>query len=66
MQFDLSKLVLEIFQWLSLKRGFGRCKPGFDGCDGLGGRGGFDGFGVFERYPRLSLKGFSVSFTLLL
>ena len=46
--------------WLSLKRGFGGCGQGFDGCDGLSGLDGFDG------QPRLSLKGFSVSFTLLL
>ena len=51
--------------------GFG----GFGGFDGLGGFcrfdgfsrfGGFDGFNGFDGWPRLSLKGFSVSFTLLL
>ena len=66
MQFDLSALVLETFQWLSLKRGFGRCGHGFDGCDGLGGLDGSGGFSGFDGYPTLSLKGFSVSFTLLL
>ena len=30
------------------------------------GIGGFSGFGGFDGYPMLSLKGFSVSFTLLL
>ena len=58
---------------LSLKRGFDWCGHGFDGCDGLGalcgfdglgGFGGFDGFDGFSRFG--SLKGFSVSFTLLL
>ena len=48
MQFDLLTLVLETFQWLSLKHGFGRCGHGFDGRDGLGGLGGFDGFGGFD------------------
>ena len=61
--------------WLSLKRGFGGCGHGFSGCDGLGGLGGFSGFNGFsgfggfsgfDGYPILSLKGFSVSFTLLL
>ena len=55
--------------WLSLKRGFGGCGHGFSGCDRLGGLGGFDGLGGFNGfngYPMLSLKGFSVSFTLLL
>ena len=58
--------------WLSLKRGFGGCGHGFSGCDRLGGLGGFDGldgfggFNGFNGYPMLSLKGFSVSFTLLL
>ena len=62
----------------SLKRGFGGWGYGFSGCDGLGGFGGFGGFGAFcglggfdgfsgfDGYPMLSLKGFSVSFTLLL
>ena len=35
----------------------------FDGLDGFGG---FDGLSGFEGYPKLSLKGFSVPFTLLL
>ena len=39
--------------------GFG----GFTGLDGFNGFGGFDGF---DGYSKLSLKGFSVSFTLLL
>ena len=58
--------------WLSLKRGFGGCVHGFSGCARLGGLGGFDGldgfggFNGFNGYPMLSLKGFSVSFTLLL
>ena len=64
--------------WLSLKREFDGCGHRFSGCDGLCGLGGFDrlgGFGVFSGfhgcdgfggYPMLSLKGFSVSFTLLL
>ena len=66
---------------LSLKRWLGGCGHGFSGCDGLGGLGGFDGIGGFggfrgfngfsgfsgfDGYPTLSLKGFSVSFTLLL
>ena len=54
---------------LSLKRGFGGCRHGFSVCDGLGGLGGFggfSGFGGFDGYPMLSLKGFTVSFTLLL
>ena len=65
---------------LSLKRGFGGCDGlgglgGFGGLSGLGGfdvLSGFDGFGGlsgfsgFDGYPMLSLKGFSVSFTLLL
>ena len=44
----------------------------FDGLDGFGGFRGFNGFGGFggfsgfDGYPMLSLKGFSVSFTLLL
>ena len=48
--------------------GFG----GFDELGGFGGFGGFSGFGGFDRfsgfdgYPILSLKGFSVSLTLLL
>ena len=48
--------------------GFG----GFSGFNELSGFGGFDelggfsGFGGFDGYPILSLKGFSVSFTLLL
>ena len=46
---------------LSLKRGFGGCGHGFDGCDGLGALCGFDGLGGFA-----SLKDFSVSFNLLL
>ena len=56
----------------SLKRRFGGCGHGFSGCDGLGGLGGFGGFSGlggfdgFDRYPMISLKGFSVSFTLLL
>ena len=64
--------------WLSLKRRFSGCGHGFSGCDGLGGLGGFSGFNGFsgfdgldrfsgfDGYPMLSLKGFSVSFTLLL
>ena len=64
--------------WLSLKREFGGCGHGLSGCDGLGGLGGFGGFNglggfcgfggfsLFDGYPMLSLKGFSVSFTLLL
>ena len=64
--------------WLSLKRRFSGCGHGFSGCNGLGGLGefsgfnGFSGFGGLDRfsgfdgYPMLSLKGFSVSFTLLL
>ena len=52
--------------WLSLKRGFGGCGQGFDGCDGLSRLDGFDGLGGFDGQPRLSLKGFSVSFALLL
>ena len=58
--------------WLSLKRGFGGCVHGFSGCARLGGLGGFDGldgfggFNGFNGYPMLSLKGFSVSSTLLL
>ena len=64
--------------WQSLKREFDGCWHGFSGCDGLGGLGGFDrlsgfggfsgfrGFDGFGGYPMLSLKGFSVSFTLLL
>ena len=66
---------------LSLKRGFGGCGDGFSRCNGLGGLGGFGGFnrfsgfggfsglggfGGFDGYPILSLKGFSVLFTLLL
>ena len=60
---------------LSLKRGFGGCGHGFSLCDGLGGLGGFggfsgfngfSGFSRFDGYPMLSLKGFAVSFTLLL
>ena len=45
---------------------------GFDGLGGfggfrrLGGFGGFDGFSGFDGYPMLPLKGFSMSFTLLL
>ena len=48
---------------------------GFGGFDELGGFcrfdgfsrfRGFDGFSGFDGWPRLSLKGFSVSFTLLL
>ena len=45
---------------------------GFDGFDGFRGFDGFSGFGEFDRFggfnglPRLSLKGFSVSFNLLL
>ena len=38
-------------KWLSLKRGFGGCGHGFDGCNRLGGLGGFDelgGFGGFD------------------
>ena len=30
---------------ISLKRGFGGCRHGFDGWDGLGGFDGFSGFG---------------------
>ena len=50
----------------SLKCGFGGCGHGLSGCHGLGGLGGFGGFSGFDGYPMLSLKGFSVSFTLLL
>ena len=42
---------------------------GFGGFSGFGGfdeLGGFSGFGGFDGYPIVSLKGFSVSFTLLL
>ena len=39
---------------------------GFGGFDGLGGFCGFDGFSGFDGQPRLSLKGFSASVTLLL
>ena len=42
---------------------------GFGGSNGFGGfcgLGGFDGFSGFDGYPMLSLKGFSVSFTLVL
>ena len=38
---------------LSLKRGFGECGHGFDGCYGLGGLRGFRGFpglGGFSRF----------------
>ena len=39
---------------------------GFDGLGGFSEFGGFDRFIGFDGYPMLSLKGFSVSFTLLL
>ena len=39
---------------------------GLGGFDGLGWFEGFDGFSEFNGYPILSLKGFSVSFILLL
>ena len=39
---------------------------GFNGFSTFGGFGGFSRFGGFDGYPMLSLKGFSVSFTLLL
>ena len=42
---------------LSLKRGFGGCGHGFDGCDGLGGLvrfGGLDGFSGFGGFDRFS------------
>ena len=39
---------------------------GFGGFSGFGGFDGFGGFSGFDGYPMLSLKGFSVSFTLLL
>ena len=42
---------------------------GFNGFSTFGGFGGFSrfgGFDGFDGYPMLSLKGFSVSFTLLL
>ena len=39
---------------------------GFDGLGRFGRFRGFSGFGGFGGYPILSLKGFSVSFTLLL
>ena len=61
-----------MFPRLSLKRGFDGCGHGFSECDGLGGLGGFGGFSGFNEfsgfdgYPILSLKGFSVSLTLLL
>ena len=42
--------------------GFG----GFSGLGGFDGLGGFSEFGGFDGYPMLSLKVFSVSFTLLL
>ena len=42
--------------------GFG----GFSGLGGFDGLGGFGGFSGFDGYTMLSLKGFSVSFTLLL
>ena len=38
----------------------------FFGFDGFSGFVGFDGFSGFNGEPRLTLKGFSVSFTLLL
>ena len=45
--------------------GFSRL-GGFNGLDGFDGFVGFSGLGGFDGYPMLSLKGFSVSFTLLL
>ena len=38
---------------LSLKRGFGGCEHGFDGCDGLGGFNGFSEFGEFDGFSGL-------------
>ena len=38
--------------WLSLKRGFGGCGHGFDGCDGLRRFGGCDGLGGFDGLSR--------------
>ena len=51
---------------LSLKRGFGGCGNGFGGSDGFSR---FNRFGRLDRldgWPMLSLKGFSVLFTLVL
>ena len=77
--YDINDISIFDFSGLSLKRGFGGCGHGFSGCDGLGGLGGFggfngfdglggfdgfSGFNGFDGQPRLSLNGFSVSFTL--
>ena len=42
-----------MFFRLSLKRGFGGCGHGFDGCDGLGRRGRLDGLGGFGGFDLL-------------
>ena len=39
---------------LSLKRGFGGCEHGFDGCDGLDGLGGLNGFSEFGEFDGFS------------
>ena len=56
------------FDGLSGFGGFDRFSGfcGLSGFDGLGEFFGFDGFSGFNGEPRLTLKGFSVSFTLLL
>ena len=56
---NLENRSLTVFR-LSLKRGFGGCGHGLDGCDGiggfdgLGGFGGFDGFSGFGRFDGFS------------
>ena len=74
--FKFPSMIYQLFmlqtERLSLKRWLGGCGHGFSGFDGLGGFGGFrgfngfSGFSGFDGYPTLSLRGFSVSFTLLL
>ena len=71
--FKFPSMIYQLFilqtERLSLKRWLGGCGHGFSGCDWLGELGrfdGLDGFSGFDGYPMLSLKGFSVSFTLLL
>ena len=65
------------FGWFSGFNGFGRFSGlgrldglgefgGFSRFSGFGGFEGFGGFSGFDGYPMLSLKGFLVSFTLLI
>ena len=46
-------IIFSLNKRLSLKRRFGGCGHGFDGCDRLDGLGGFDEFSGFGRFNGL-------------